>query len=287
MIMSAIALRPSGHFASPLAFLAAIDAEGRRRQPLLWGAAVFLLLLIPPTVAALLLDGRTVNDVNVWVKPIKFEASLALYLGTLAWFFGALAPEARRGRGLLLFATASVALIVFEIAYIGGQSARGVGSHFNVSTPIEGLLFTLMGLSALVFTAFPAALGIAIARRPRAGLAPAFRLSLVLGRLLTAALGIATGAAIAVNGGHWVGATPTDAGGLPVFGWTRQGGDLRVAHFFGLHALQVLPLAGWLIARRRPEAKGIVWLLAGLFAVFTLYTLFEAVAGRPFLPFIG
>src|SRR5690606_1985237 len=126
-----------------------------------------------------------------------------------AWFFGALAPEARRGRGLLFFATASVALIVSEIAYSRGQSARGLGSHFNDTTPIEGLMFTLMGLAALVFTAFPAALGIAIARRPRVGLAPAFRLSLVLGLLLTAALGIATGTAIAVNGGHWVGAAPT------------------------------------------------------------------------------
>ena len=94
--MSALALRSPSHIASPFALLAAIDAEGRRRQPLLWGAAVFLLLMIPPTLVAFLLDGRTVNDVNVWIKPLKFEASLVLYLGTLAWFWGYLAPEAQR-----------------------------------------------------------------------------------------------------------------------------------------------------------------------------------------------
>jgi len=285
--MSAIALRPGGHVASPFAFIAAIDAEGRRRQPLLWGAAVFLFLLILPTVAALLLDTRTVNGVNVWVKPLKFEVSLALYLGTLAWFWGYLAPEAGSSRGLRFFAVASVALIIFEIAYIGGQSARGVASHFNESTPIEGLLFTLMGVAALVFTTLPAALGLAVARRPRPELAPAFRLSVVLGLLLTTGLGIAAGLAISVNGGHWVGAAPTDAGGLPIFGWTRAGGDLRVAHFFGLHALQILPVAGWLIARRRPAATGLVWLVAAGFAALTAYTLVEALAGRPFLPFLG
>ena len=93
--MSALALRSPGRIASPFTLLAAIDAEGRRRQPLLWGAAVVLLLMIPPTLVAFFLDGRTVNDVNVWIKPLKFEASLVLYLGTLAWFWGYLAPAAR------------------------------------------------------------------------------------------------------------------------------------------------------------------------------------------------
>lgn len=285
--MSAIALLPTGHIASPFAWFAAIDAEGRRRQPLLWGAAVFLLLMIPPTIVALLLDGRTVNDVNVWIKPLKFEVSLVLYLGTLAWFWGYLAPEARESRGLRVFAMVSVALIAYEIAYIVLQSARGVGSHFNTATPVEGILFILMGLAAPVFTALAAVLGIAIARRPGPNLAPAFRLSLVLGLILTTVLGTAAGIAISVNGGHWVGAAATDAGGLPIFGWTREGGDLRVAHFFGLHALQILPVAGLIVAGRRPDATKFVWLMAAVFTALTAYTLVEALAARPFLAFIG
>lgn len=285
--MSAIALRPAPHIASPFASIAAIDAEGRRRQPLLWGAAVFLLLMIPPTLVAFLLDGRTVNDVNVWIKPLKFEASLVLYLGTLAWFWGYLAPEARKSRGLRIFALVSVALIAYEIAYIVLQSARGVGSHFNTATPVEGIMFMLMGLAAPVFTALAAVLGIAIARRPQADLAPAFRLAVVLGLILTTALGTAAGVAISVNGGHWVGAAATDAGGLPIFGWTRIGGDLRVAHFFGLHALQILPVAGLIVARWRPEATRLIWLMAGAFTLFTAWTLVEALDARPFLPFLG
>ena len=267
--------------------LSALLAEGRAREPLLWGAAIVFLLAMLPTAVAFALDDRTLNGISVWWKPLKFQVSIALFLATLAWLTGALAPAARQSRFLRWFAIVSVALLTYEIAYMMIQSARGVGSHFNTATPLEGLLFTLMGAAALVFTAFPAALGVAIARNPAPGLAPALRLAVVSGLVITAGLGIATGAALGINGGHWVGAPATDLGGLPVLGWSREGGDLRVAHFFALHALQILPLFGWLVARRRPEATGVVWIVSTAYAAFTLYVFAEALLGRPFLPIIG
>ena len=265
--------------------VAAIDAEGRRRQPLMWGLAVVLVLSMAPLAAALLLDGRTVNDIDVWIKPLKFAASIALTFATLAWFWACL--PAGRGRFLDRFAALSVGLVAFEMVYIVVQSARGVGSHFNTATPVEAVLFTLMGMAALVFTSLPLALGVAIARAEDGDLAPAYRLSVILGLVLTTLLGAGAGIANSLNGGHWVAAAHTDQGGLPVFGWTRQGGDLRVAHFFGIHALQILPFAGWLIARRRPGATAIVWLVAAGFTALTVWTLVEALIGRPFLGFLG
>ena len=279
--MSALAL-PS---AARLPSLAALDAEGRRRNLLLWGFAVLLLLAMVPLAAAFAIDGRTVNDVNVWGKPLKFAGSLTLYFGTLAWFWAYL--PAVRGRWLDRFATVSVGLVAFEMLYIAGQSARGVASHFNTATPVEGFLFTAMGLAAVVFTSLPLALAVGVARAPAGGLAPAYRLAVILGLVLTTILGVTTGIAIAENGGHWVAAPRTDAGGLPVFGWTRAGGDLRVAHFFAIHAMQILPVAGWLVARRFPRATGAVWLMAAAFAALTAATLAEALAGRPFLGFLG
>ena len=75
------------------------------------------------------------------MKPLKFEASIALYLATLAWLWGYLRGGATNPLARI-FVAVSVGLLGFEIAYIVLQSARGVGSHFNTATPVEGLMFT-------------------------------------------------------------------------------------------------------------------------------------------------
>jgi hypothetical protein len=265
----------------------AILAEARRRQPLFFGMAVVMLALIPPTAAAYLLDDRLLNGINVWSKPLKFEVSLAPFFATLAWFWAYLPAERQHGRVLNAYAVVTATLVFLEVAYMIIRSGRGVGSHFNESTPVEAILFTLMGIAAIVFMVFPLILGIVLARGGETGLAPAFRLSVILGLMLTFLLGGTAGIAAAQNGGHWVGAPATDAGGFPIFGWTRAGGDLRVAHFFGIHAMQILPIAGGLSARRRPSATGLVWLAAAGLTAFTAYTLMQALAGEPFLGFIG
>ena len=122
-----------------------------------------------------------------------------------------------------------------------------------------------------------------LARSGHLDLAPAFRLSVILGLILTFVLGGVAALFIVGNGGHWVGAPHTDAGGFPVFGWTRQGGDLRVAHFLGIHAMQILPLAGWFIPRARPNATSLVWLAAAALSALAVYALIEALSGEPFL----
>ena len=66
-------------FANPFARLAS-------DEPRFTAMAIMLALLAIPTLAALGLDARSFEGLNPWIKPLKFELSLGLYLITLAFF---------------------------------------------------------------------------------------------------------------------------------------------------------------------------------------------------------
>jgi hypothetical protein len=75
---------------------------------------------------------------------------------------------------------------------------------------------------------------------------------------------------------HTVGAADGSLG-LPVVNWSRQYGDLRIAHFFGLHSLQVLPLTGYYIAKNKNQ----LFLYSSLYFIFVLLLFIQAIKGIP------
>jgi hypothetical protein len=87
-----------------------------------------------------------------------------------------------------------------------------------------------------------------------------------------------------IAGAHTVGAADGQPG-LPVTGWSREHGDLRVPHFFGLHAVQIVPAVVWLIglagspALRRRAAFAVSLSYASLFAIL----LGQALSGQSVL----
>lgn len=262
--------------------------ELMHRQPALAGAAILLLAAMAPTLFAYVMETRTLYGINVWTKPLKFEASIAFYFLTLAWFWGYLSPRLRKARAVQAVAFAIAACGLFEIIYIAFQAGRGVGSHFNTATPIEDLMFSLMGVAALIMTAGSLVLAILIARSEQPTLSPAFGASVVIGLVLTFLLGTGAGIVVAVNGGHWVGGVASDANGLPIFGWVRDGGDLRVAHFFGIHAMQLLPVVAVIAERIVPRRAGVALAaFATAYTGLTIAVLLQALEGRPFLPMLG
>lgn len=205
-----------------------------REPTLAWFGLAMLVALVPAAIAAGL-DERTVRDANVWIKPMKFLLSLAVFAWTTAWFVGLLPEARRRARPV----RAVVALVVgcggFEIGYIALQAALGQGSHYNVGDPLHAALYGLMGAAAVALTATQGVLAVEIARHGTPARGTAWRDAVVCGLALTAVLGIVSGAML--------GGRQPPSGGLPVIGW-HTAGDLRPAHFLGLHAHQLLPLAG-------------------------------------------
>lgn len=260
-----------------------------RRQPVLAAAGFACLLAFVLTAVMASGDPRQFQGTGTWVKPMKFQASVGVLLLTVAWFYGNLDAAARRRWPSLVMACALVVAGGFEVFWITWQGAQQVRSHFNIDSRLASLMYQLMGVGALVLTLSQIWLAVRIARH--GNLPPGtYRASVVISLVLTGILGTLTGAMISIYNTHWVGGAPTDAGGLPVFGWVRDGGDLRVAHFFGMHVWHILPLAGAALTAmglRGRVGTGIVVVLAFAYAGLTVGTMLEAMAGQPFLPMLG
>ncbi len=220
--------------------------------------AMLLLAAMMPALLALGLDDRVLRGVSVWVKPLKFMASIALFSLSTAWFAGLLPKAVREGRVMSAIAWTIIGAGSFEAAYITLQAALGQASHYNLSDLPHQLLYQAMGAGALAMTATQPVLAWLIVRHaPERGL---WREGVVLALVLTFVLG-------AGAGGLLGGLPPPPTAGIPLFGW-HFGADLRPAHFIGMHVQQLLPLAAW-AWRKAPPAVGRrrLWALAALSAL--------------------
>jgi hypothetical protein len=185
--------------------------------------------------------------------------------------------------------------MVLEIAIIGGQAWRGTTSHFNVGTVSDAALFGIMGLAIVIQTLSTVAVAIALWRHrfdDRAlGWALRFGMAITILGALTGGLmtrptaaqlaAARTGERMTVAGAHTVGA-PDGGPGVVGTGWSTQHGDVRVPHFIGLHAIQVLGVLALLLARgqvRHTVRARLVTVAAFSYAALYGILLIEALRG--------
>jgi hypothetical protein len=276
--------------------LRAFGARLWRADHWLTGAGLIMLVALGAAIVGLAVDDRVVTGMPAWLKPAKFAASTAIYMLTLAWIFIYL-PDRIRTRRIVGRATAVILLM--EVAIIGLQAWRGTTSHFNVGTTLDAILFSLMGIGIFLQTAISVAVAVALWRQTFEDRAFGWALRLGLGMTIIGAMsgGLMTQPTAAqldlmratgrmpLAGAHTVGA-PDGGQGLPGTGWSREHGDLRVPHFLGLHALQLLPLLVLTLGRRGfPETIRVrltFVVAAGYFSLFGLL-LWQALRGQSFI----
>jgi hypothetical protein len=231
-------------------------------NPVLAITGWFHWILAGVLMLAAQVDSRTILGINPWIKPIKFSISIAIYVWTLAWYLRYLSGR-RRAVGIISWGVAGC--MTAEIVGITLQSARGVPSHFNIATPLDAALFSVMGAMIGINTVM--LIWVCVLFFVDHPDLPAAYLQGVRFGLLLFLLASFEGVFMVIHGSHTVGAVDGGAG-LPFVNWSRQHGDLRVAHFAGMHALQALPLAGYWMGRSgRPEAAQVSY-MAGLFFLY-------------------
>ncbi|WP_089154104.1 hypothetical protein [Micromonospora sp. NBS 11-29] len=265
-------------------------AAGWHRPLMLLVSAMAVLTVV--AAVGVVADPRVLTGAPAWLKPMKFAVSFVLYGTTLAWMLSLLP---RRSRLAERAATVIVAVAVVEMAVIVAQVLRGTPSHFNDTTGLNAALFAIMGAAIMVLFLAQVVLAVVLLRRPvpdRAG-GYAVRLGLGLSLLgMLVAFPMLTqhpvGAPAGTSGAHSVG-VPDGGPGLPLVGWSSTGGDLRIGHFVGLHALQALPLLAiglhrFLGARLDALTRARLVLVGGAaYGGVTLLTTWQALRGQPLL----
>ena len=258
-----------------------------RREPVLAGTGILIGLAAISMALAGVLDPRLFNGIDVWIKPVKFATAIFLYMLTLAFFAGWVSRKDRQKWWFSAAVWIVAAAALFEIVYISYQASLAQASHYNRADMLHIALYAMMGVGATLMVAFSGLLALLIQRNRALSVVPAIRDSVVIGLALTFVLTMIVAGTLSAWGSHWIGGVHSDAGGMTLTGWSRDGGDLRVAHLFATHAMHFIPIFGvasayiFGVGNRRP-----IWLFSALFTGFVVFLYFQALAGQPFLPFI-
>ncbi|MDX3324483.1 hypothetical protein PV405_07350 [Streptomyces sp. ME02-6979-3A] len=267
-------------------------------RPLVLFAASMAVMAVVAAVG-ILVDDRVLAGAPIWAKPFKFALSFVVYALGLAWLLTLLT----RGRRLGRWAGTVVALACAgEMVIITGQVIRGKRSHFNHATPFDSMLYDAMAVTVVVLWTGTLVIALLLLRSRIADRASGWAVrSGVLIALAGAAMGFLMSQPSAgqraaggldtadVVGAHAVG-VPDGGPSMPLMGWSTTGGDLRVPHFIGMHALQVLPLfliALVLLAPRFARLRDprvrlrLVRTASGAYAAVVALVTWQALRGQP------
>ncbi|WP_327151356.1 hypothetical protein [Nocardia sp. NBC_01329] len=256
--------------------------------------AVAMAILTLAAIGGMTIDDRTLTGLPIWTKAVKFALSVVIYSVTWAWL---IAQFTRWHRIAWWAGTVAAAGLGLELTVIVIQIVRGTTSHFNFTTPLNSALWETMGLSIIVVWLATLVASLVLLRNPTSD--PARNAAIRYGAglsLVGAALGLLmvlptqsqrdTGSA--VRGAHTVG-LPDGGPGLPILGWSTSGGDLRIPHFIGMHAAQLLPfvvialeLSARRIAATRPVAvrTALVKTAAAVYTAVLIVLTWQALRGQ-------
>jgi hypothetical protein len=248
----------------------------RRNQVLAW-AGLANLVLFAVLAGVAFFNSTQIFGINRWIKPMKFAISIAVYHWTLAWLLSYLKGRETQIRWI---AWGTVIVMFCEIILILVQAARGTHSHFNISTPLNAMIFSLMGI-LIAASSLLAGYVTALYFTSPIDLSPAYLMGIRLGLLLFL-LGSLEGGYMASTRGHSVG-VPDGGPGLALTNWSTTGGDLRIAHALGLHALQALPIAGAFFDWFGKQPALLTVAFAGLYFLVMTGLFIQAVSGHPLI----
>ena len=262
-------------------------------RPLLW-LSLGMIALAVIALVGLVVDPRTITGMPLWAKPLKFSLSVFIYSVTLSWLLGQLP---RRRRLAWWAGTVAAAFLAVELIVIYGAAFADTTSHFNVSTPFSAALWSTMAVSIVIVWAAIILVAVLLFRADLGDPARSFAIrsgliiaviGMGLAFLMTSPTATQLSNFQGIAGAHTVGLA--DGGpGLPLLGWSTVAGDLRIPHFVGMHAMQVIPIVALVLelgSRRISVLRdgrtrlGILVVIAALYLAVIAVLTVQALSGQ-------
>jgi hypothetical protein len=236
---------------------------------LYFGLLNFALALI--FLALTQLSSVNFGGTSAWFKPFKFALSICAYSLTIVWLTSYLSPSL----SLVVFNWSVIVCLGFEILYITIQAGKGQASHFNLSSSLHAAMYALMAGAATAVSLGTGFIAFRFFTEDFPALSAIELRSIQIGLVLFVIFSL-QGFVMGSRLTHTVGGTDGSLG-VPILNWSRNHGDLRISHFLGMHALQTMPLLGFFVF----TASWQLYLSAGLYTALTVYTLVQALKGKP------
>jgi hypothetical protein len=246
-------------------------AQLHKRNRLLYWFGWLNVIAAATCIVMIQASDTMVLGINAWIKPMKFYLSIWIFCWTMGWYMHHL----ERQRGVKAYSIMLVLVFIFEMVIITWQAANGRLSHFNISKPLYSLLFSLMGVAITILALWTAFIGFRFFRQKKFDAPMAYIWGIRLGIILFVIFSF-EGGMMAAKLSHSVGGKDGSPG-LPVVNWSKAYGDLRIAHFFGMHALQILPLLGFYVFKTRQQVIG----FAALYFIAVMALFVQALRGIP------
>ena len=246
----------------------ALQLKSRNETLFYFGLLCFIFAMIFLLLTKI--TSTQVYQVNAWYKPFKFAFSTFTFAWAMAWYCHYLPSFSIQGFNWTL-----IILLGFEIIYISVMAAQGKQSHYNVSSPFFSMMFSMMALAATLVTLYTAYVGLLFFLHDFPALPNYYLWAIRMGIILFVVFSF-EGFLMGSRMSHSVGLI-NDNSNLFILGWSKTVGDLRVAHFLGMHALQVLPLLAFYILKNTK----LTLLAAMLYAALAVVTLIQALNGKP------
>jgi hypothetical protein len=251
----------------------------KTRNPLLTTTGNIFLALAVFLACMSFITETQVLGINAMIKPLKFALSTWIYAWSMAYLLFYLKNQKRVRKYSIL----ACVVMVFENAVITVQAFRGTISHFNQYELIGGIMYALMGIMIVWLTTATGVLTVRYLRQTEHTIEPAKVLSVRIGLVLFVVFSFFGGYMSVINS-HNVGGEMGKVG-LTFINWSTQFGDLRVAHFFGIHSLQLIPVLGFYVSNKiqnEHKSKTVIWVFSLLYVAFLCFTIMQAIQGKPF-----